>query len=165
MPGATVAYVDQCMYGQWVQARNGTWALAKKPTRFATNSMHIKGDIERRCDGRHTHAKLMGGVARQAAAYPDELVDAVLAGLCKELQVQGRLEALEGGGVTIDEAPPENEWAEQYYDEITGVLLDPKLVKKAREDEVAFMHKLRVYTQATMAECQSKGLKPIPMRW
>ena len=91
--------------------------------------------------------------------------EALLRSLSKELRVAGRLMPMEAGGPTIDEAPPEDAWAERYYDEVTGVVLDPQLVKEGRRAEVDFMHKLKVYEEATMEECLGFGLRPIPMRW
>ena len=64
----------------------------------------------------------------------------------------------------MEEAPPEDAWTEHYRDEITGALLDPELVRQARAAEVAFMHKLKVYEEATHQECIADGCKLIPTR-
>ena len=164
MPGVVKAYVDQCMFGQ-TAVKNGVEFPAKKPTIFATNSKFIAEALERKCRSGHEHVSLLNGLAIQCNAYPDALVDAALRGLKKELESMGRLMALEGGGVTIDEIPPETPWIATYYDEITGAILDPTLVQNARKAEIEYMHKLQVYVESTLDECHRYGLKPIPMRW
>ena len=158
------AQVDQCMYGQTVRRGQET-GLAKKPTGFATNSLRIKQAIEVRCDGRHSHMQLIGGLASQAAAYPDRLVDAILKGIHKELEEAGRLMAVDEAGPTVEEQDPAEEYMHEYWDEVTGEPLDPELVLQARHLEVDYMHKLRVYEEATEEECKADGCVPIPMRW
>ena len=90
---------------------------------------------------------------------------AVLEGLAQHLWSQGNLDSFDGGGPTVDEPPPEQEWIDEFWDEITGAVLDPKAVKDARKLEVEYMHNLGVYVPATMAEAQAAGCKPIPTRW
>ena len=164
LKGVMVAYTDQCMFGQTVR-RGSEEGLAKKPTGFMTNSEAIYNALSKVCDKSHEHMELIGGIARQAAAYPVKLVDAILRGLATELRKNGRLESMDGGGPTIDEPAPEEPWIGQYWDEISGAELDPKLVRQARLAEIEYMHKLKVYEEASEAECRADGCVPIPMRW
>ena len=66
--------LDQCRYGLWIKDKHGK-VLAKKPTKFLTNSPCIAEQLARRCTGveRHPggrHASLFDGVAKQAPVYP-----------------------------------------------------------------------------------------------
>ena len=164
LPEVLRVYVDQCMYGQEVTSKGRT-GLAMKPTGFATNSRRIAERLQVRCDRSHEHIVLMGGIARQAAAYPPRLVDTVLVALKQELEDLGQLNAMDGGGPTADEPSLEEEWAETFYDEVSGALLDPALVKQARKLEVDYMHQLKVYEEASLEEWQASGCRLIPMRW
>lgn len=153
------------MYGLTVE-KGQVCGLARRPTGFMINSSSIFENLSQRCNGQHGHVPLIGGnVTAQAAAYPQGIVDAILKGLKKELQNAGRLQAMEDGGPTIDEPEPDAPLRSAYWDEITGVSLDAEQVHKARLAEVAYMHKLNVYTEATMAECLADGCTLIPMRW
>ena len=54
----------------------------------------------------------------------------------------------------MEEAPPEQAWQEEYYDEVTGEILDPDKVQAARKEEVGYMHKLKVYVVATLEQAR-----------
>ena len=43
------------------------------PTGFMTKSVEIARQLERKCDGMHRHIVLVGGRAKQAEVYPEEL--------------------------------------------------------------------------------------------
>ena len=52
--GVDVVETDQCMFGLKTWGTSKTQlVLAKKPTRFMTNSRSIGDDLRRRCDGSH----------------------------------------------------------------------------------------------------------------
>ena len=164
LPGVMRVYVDECMYGQEVSSKGRT-GLAMKPTGFATNGRRIAERLGDWCDRSHQQTVLMGGSVRQAAACPTRLVDVVLVALRQELEDLGQLHAMDGGGPTADEPSLEEQWAETYYDEVSGALLDPALVKQARMLEVDYMHQLKVYEEASLEEWQASGCRLIPMRW
>ena len=109
LPQARMAHCDQCCFGMKVR-KGDTTGFAKKATGFLTNCPAIHRKLCRKCDGRHNHVQLVGGVAWQAAVYPPRLVMAVLEGLAQHLWSQGSLDSLDGGGPTVDEPPPEQEW-------------------------------------------------------
>ena len=54
------------------------------------------------------------------------------------------------------------DWAQ---DDVSGVALDPELVKKAREVEMTFFRKMVVYTRVPRAMQKMKGGKIIGVRW
>ena len=84
-PDVHECIVDMCAYGMKVGA-----LLNKKPTRFLTNSEHLAGELQKRCDGGHSHEVLMGGKAAKAARYPPDLCAAIVRGLKKHLRAQVR---------------------------------------------------------------------------
>ena len=58
--------------------------LAKKPTKFMTNSRSIGRELSRMCDREHIHQPLVDGRARHAARYPPALCKAICRGVAKE---------------------------------------------------------------------------------
>ena len=160
LPGVEVAYCDQCMFG--MVTADGE--AAKKPTGWMSNSKYIRDALSVKCDGGHKHQELIGGRAQHCAAYPPKLVIAVLHALRRELRDAGRLDSMEAGGPTVEEEPPERAWQE-FYDEVSGDALDPKAVREARELEVEYMHKLKVYTASTWEEMKEAGCNLVPTRW
>ena len=85
-----LATIDQCQYGLWVLDKDG-WAVAKKPTKFMTNSPCIAAQLQKRCPGKESHEKgrhasLLDGVARQAQVYPKDLCDAICKGLINQIE-------------------------------------------------------------------------------
>ena len=83
--GVDVVETDQCMFGlkTWGSSR-AQLVLAKKPTRFMTNSRSIGHELRRKCDGTHTHQTLVDGRAKDAARYPPALCRAICRGIAKE---------------------------------------------------------------------------------
>ena len=82
-----------------------------------------------------------------------QLETAVAAGMRAELIRVGRLDALGAGGPTIEEPVPEDEW-KVYWDEVSGAKLDGQAVRAARDLEVEYMHRLRIYEQAIREEAK-----------
>ena len=68
--GAQVVTMDQCMYGLQTPDGSGGMGLAKKPTKFVTQSPEIARELRRRRQGGHRHIPLLGGRAAAAAIYP-----------------------------------------------------------------------------------------------
>ncbi len=89
-PGVLECVVDMCAYGMKVGSLPN-----KKPTRFLTNSKYIAQELQKRCDGGHSHEALMGGKAAKAARYPPELCAAIVKGWRKHLRAEQRMR--EGG--------------------------------------------------------------------
>ena len=94
-PGIVKATCDQCQYG--MEDLEG--APIKKPIKFLTNSTEIAAQLQKRCFGKSgscsrsrggTHRKCRGQVARLAAVYNFKLCRAILVGLRKQLDVDGK---------------------------------------------------------------------------
>ena len=62
----------------------------EKPTIFMTNRPYIGEELSQQCDGCHRHLVLIGGKAKRAEIYPDELCRAMLNGLMKQMKADGR---------------------------------------------------------------------------
>ena len=83
--GVDVVETDQCMFGlkTWRSSRSQL-VLAKKPTRFMTNSRSIGQELRRKCDGTHPHQPLVDGRAKDVARCPPALCRAICRGIAGE---------------------------------------------------------------------------------
>ena len=126
-PGIYVCRTDLCQYGLQVKALPN-----KKDTKWITNSKYIAGELQRRCDGSHSHEPLMGGLAKHAAIYPPQLCKAVVRGLRRHLIAAGRLEItkLPTQMILLGEAENEVNPAEEFEDEDIEELLDAEVGKE-----------------------------------
>ena len=80
-----VVEADQCMFGLKTWGPNKSQLmLAKKPTRFMTNSQILGRELARKCDKSHEHQPLLDGRAKDAARYPPALCRAICRGISKE---------------------------------------------------------------------------------
>ena len=73
--GVEVAEADQCMYGlkTWGKTKE-CLVLAKKPTRFMTNSKALGRELSRRCDGQHEHQFSPGRKSEGCRSIPSSPV-------------------------------------------------------------------------------------------
>ena len=79
--GVDVLETDQCMFGleTWGSSR-AQLVLAKKPTRFMTNSRSIGQELRRKCDGAHPHQPLVDGRANGCGPISAGIVPSDLQG-------------------------------------------------------------------------------------
>ena len=180
---------DQCQYGQ----HDGKGNPVKKPTGWLSNSKHVLRALGRRCSGtggscsrprggRHAHAE--GRVARQAAVYPFKLCEAILTGMYKQLEHDGRVHKntvgvqaifeedmeqavyvdVHSGEVLTLEDHPELEaiyklheyQREVYVDSVTGQPLDEGLVRAARAKEMDYFKSKEVWEKRDRHEAFDK---------
>ena len=80
-----------CGRGRSMHVRPEEWGnnksqlmLAKKPTRFMTNSQVLGRELNRKCDKSHEHQPLLDGRTKDAARYPPGLCRAICRGISKE---------------------------------------------------------------------------------
>jgi len=85
------------------------------------------------------------------------------------MRLDGRLL---GGGCLGSVGPCDEDKAEfrasmeRYWDDVSGKELDPKMVQRAREEEMCEFRKHTVYEKVPLAQCWSRtGKKPIGVRW
>ena len=53
----------------------------------------------------------------------------------------------------------------EYWDDVNGGLLDPRLTQQARETELEWITQEKVYTYHPRAEAEAEGQVPIPLLW
>ena len=82
--GVKVVQADLCMFGltSWGSTKN-TKMKVKKSTKFMTNAEALAEELDKKCDGSHVHQHLVGGRAKAAAKYPEELCRAICRGFNK----------------------------------------------------------------------------------
>ena len=73
--------------------------------------------LENRCKGDHRHIELIGGRAKSAEVYPDELCKDILKGLTNQMKVDERIGLGKIGAVVPDEIK-EGDW-KQYWDDMS----------------------------------------------
>ena len=83
LPGVGTTIADQCMFNSMTLDADGVPGLARKPTRFASNSRYMLEELSCKCDRSHEHVPLEGRRARMAAIYPFELLLAILRGIAR----------------------------------------------------------------------------------
>ena len=82
LAGVDVVRADQCQFGLITKGRTrGERSIAKKPTKFISNSREMLECLGRTCQGGHDHQPLEGGRCAEAAFYPVGLIKAFLKGI------------------------------------------------------------------------------------
>ena len=186
-PGVYEVVVDQCMFGLRAKTPGGkAEGLARKRTRFITNSWWIAQELNRQCEGRHAHTPLTGGRAKQAQEYPEELCRAICRGLVKEQRSRIMGICQIGEGVRTKRRENETNREKEHmgeeaelekqavsklcqwggaWDDVSGVELDADMVKQARGEEVTWIREKQVYRKISRAEAAERNLKVIRVRW
>ena len=77
LPGMQRVVCDMCMFGMNVNGEG----LNKKSTGILTNCPAIARRLSRRCDHRHFHVPVVGGLPKKAQVYPEEFCREVIRGL------------------------------------------------------------------------------------
>ena len=66
---------------------------------------------------------------------------------------------------TVEEEEHDVEMAEAW-DDVSGKALDPKQVRKARGEEIDYVHEMGLYVKVLVSECYKRtGKAPITVRW
>ena len=168
LPGVQRVSSDMCVYGMCQEDEEGR-ALVRKPTVFLTNATGIAQRLKQKCPGGHRHITLIGGRAKRAEIYPDQLCREVLLGLIDQMRMDGRImgDGCLGSVAQYEEHTTEyKEQMKQYWDELTGKELDPQQVSAARQEEMKEFQKHDVYVKVPLAQCWARtGRKPIGVRW
>ena len=134
----------------------------------------------------HDHVIFERGRAAAAQVYPPTLCRAICKGLMEQVEVdrsgqfiiaEVNAEGRSGGKDMKDES---NELRQQYrtveeedhielgmaWDDVSGAELDPTAVRKARAEEIDYVHNMSLYTKVPIEECYKKtGRAPITVRW
>ena len=163
MPKVHRVVGNMCMFDM-MQADGQGVARVKKPTGFMTNSQCIADRLSVKCSGMHRHIVLINGRAKAAEVYPDKLCKEIVKGLVEQMEVDERISRGELG--SIGAFSSEGSEAKQYWDDLSGKSLNPSLVRKAREEEMAEFRKHGVYVKVPLRKCWDEtGKEPIGVRW
>ena len=139
---------------------------------------------ERVCSATSTpHQQCTGRTARDAAVYPFAMCRAILEGLRKYLDNQGRrragVHAVLPAGALGEEDPRMDEHLQELFsmamqdrkledvvDATTGQILRAELVRQARALEMEYFRNKKVYSKKPMAEAIKRtGKPPITVKW
>ena len=175
--GVFVVKGPMCRWQMMATDRRGLQGTGyvRKETGWMTNDAGLARVLQGVCSNEsgkgpwHRHIHLIGGIARQAAVYPPQLVKAVLRSLRDTLAEKGELNTFDlfaaGPGPEIPLLDPEFE--EVYMDDVNGGILPAEKVKEARRLEMDYLkEKHGVYVTRPRAECfEETGKPPIPVRW
>ena len=187
--GVMKVTADQCQYG--LKSRdNNREGPARKSTSFMTNSPCVAAKLTRRCPNRdgtrvHNHVVLQAGRTRAAQIDPPGLCRAICLGIKEQINAdrQGQFLLMEMGNApenakslmnmsekikkkceTVEEC--DAVVMEEAWDDVSGRALDPEQVKKARKEEIEYVHKMGLYVKVPISECHNKtGKPPITVRW
>jgi len=169
--GVKLGKGHMCRQGMYVKEPNGSAKLALKATGWLTNSQYILEEMAQLCTGGHDHASLQNGRAAQSAIYPEKLCYSILRGLRKQLNKTKVM--FEGEFATVCEDVEEKEFqanlerrGDYFIDDVSGNVLNPKLVRQARADERAGVYHHKIFDKVPISECvKNTGKQPIGTRW
>ena len=131
------------------------WVVAK--AKVVTNSIAVRDNINKRIAERHCVKTLDN----------KWMVDVVVEGINqeKEMTIMG-LDVNHVFGQDSESFGSEDTETREYWDDLSGRELDPKLVKKARMEEIKEINKHNVYEKVPIEECWTNtGKDPIGTRW
>ena len=162
-----------------------------KRTLFMTNAPCIAKRLDLRCSntnghGSHDHATLENGKVAATHVYPPILHRTICKGLMERIEVGGNgqfviteINADVKSNDKVSKIEPTN-LQEQYkivgdedaeelamaWGDVSGAELDPTVAKKARAEEIDYVHKMSLYMKVLVEEYYKKtGRAPIIVRW
>ena len=177
-----VVTTHMCEFDMKSKDELGEW-LVQKGTKIMTSSPEIAKRVARKCSGEHRHVPLIAGEARAAQVCPRAFCEALCMGIMaqKKLDELGlvarpimsvdRMQNIAGDKITSGEEASE-ELPERHgedvvaYDDLTGDEWDPKRMRQARMEEIAYFKKMGVYDKVSVEEAwKETGKYPIAVRW
>eukprot|EP00971_Amphidinium_carterae_P000257 5431-Amphidinium_carterae.1 len=157
-----------------MQEQGGELGYIRKETKWMTNDPRLARVLAGKCanfkaDAQdwHRHVLLLGGRARAAQCYPPLLVRAILESIKASILERSSLSALElkeGGPIADRKEVTEDLDYREYWDDVNGGYLDPKLTHEARMLELQWVQSEKVYSYVT-AEEASMYDRAIPLIW
>ena len=183
LPDAVTVVADQCRFGLTEIDEEGP-GLAKKPTRFVTNSAAVARRLDKRCMGGHRHVSRGRGRATSSRVHPQGLCDAVCQGLIDDYQeymkrketktttddtsedrIEENMNKLIGGNQDVNEICSLVHGGSAVWDDVRGGYLDPELVRQAREEEMRYVREAPVYRKVDRREAVAARAPIIKVRW
>ena len=169
---AHLVSADLCAFGLTTRGqRKGLRVPARKPTRFLTNSAEIAHALNKKCPGGHTHQALLGGRAKAAAEYTEELCRAVCKGLMRQMKddsEQVKMLLSLNIGDKVREVPEEEDLGfpmSRAWDDVSGKELDAAKVMRARQEEIEYVNFKKVWHKIPRKQALTEGIKIIGSRW
>ena len=164
-----------CRFAMRATGDDGVEGYVRKDTTFLTSSLELAKVLQGVCSNErgkdlHRHVHLIGGgQATAAAEYPVKMVRAVLRGMRRQLERDGKwspMNAFDAGPVPEDD---ERTWMARqeeayglYWDDVNGGYLPAKEVEQARKEELNWMVKKDVFEKVPRSEFSGKLLT---MKW
>lgn len=171
--GSVVSHM--CAFGMVSRDDQGQLGPVYKPTRFLSNSASILRRVDKQCPGCPEHVPLLAGRAAQAAIYLRKLCKCVCAGLKEQLELDySNLVTIpvkdSKEKVDIDElwGIDSVDWKGdmKYWDDVSGKILDGKLVEEARMEDIKEAEAMGVWRNVPRTEAYANtGKAPIGTRW
>ena len=112
-PNAIETVSHLCAFGLETTV-DGIKLLAKKPTRFLTDSPLISRELTRKCDKNHEHGHLVSGRAGPAARYTNELCRAIVKGTIAQKEADRKGLAAVGEVCSISVVTPHQQREIEY---------------------------------------------------
>ena len=156
------------------------YVVEGKPTKRSWRR-YYKASVWTKRRAWHRHVMLVNGRAKAAQIYPPALVAAILKGIKAQMKEDGEIKDLghlNVGAVPHEEPDCSEECFEGWFpeqkdeddridvDDITGVQLPTEEVLKARQEELQWIHKQKIYEKRTLDECwEVTGKAPITLKW
>ena len=164
--GISKTNTHMCRFGMVSEDELGV-GLVKKPTGFLTNSEYVKDQLSKTCQGGHRHVQLMGGRAQACQVYPEKLVRAILRGIKLEIKHSGIMSMVYQDLLTVSsEEADVYDYEGHFVDDMSGQILDTRLVIAARKEEMATYYSHNAYEKRPITECwHVTGKAPIGCRW
>ena len=180
LPGVYTVTSPMCHWGMRIGSRRGKEELlAKKPTKWVTNSRFLAKALDQWCANQlghglvHKHVELVGGIAHFASEYPLGLIQAIVHSLRQQLLEDGSLSELDlkvGGPVPSESiysqfGEEQLQEAIEYYDDVTGKQLPQDLVDAGKQEELRWVRSIGLYDKVPRSEVVNKRAAVIPVRW
>ena len=146
--------------------------------------------LNRRCPNKpnhqvHRHVVLEDGRKKATQIYPNKLCREICGGIQEQIQKDREGQFLLANTITdgnecskklmkvADELKEtcqtmeeEEDSTEETWDDVSGNALNPKEMKKARKEEIAYVNKMQLYNKAPIKETyEYTGKAPISVRW
>ena len=124
--------------------REGEFVWVAANPRVVTNSVAVRDNVNRKIEGKHWMKTLDN----------KWMIDVVVEGVNqeKEMKILG-LDANDAFAQDSEAFISEESDVRKYWDDLSGKELNPKLVKKARMEEMKEVNKHNVYVKVPIEEC------------
>ena len=143
---------EQRMYGLTARGKRGMSSAVKKPTRFLTNAECVADERQWKCNGEHTHQRILGSERCQSMdTYPPELRRTICRSVAKEFKMKKRnvvpIMMLQAN-TSLSNGKLADEWHDkevaagermEAWDDLTGLPLDPNGIMEARQKELSYV--------------------------